>query len=183
MFKWIGKFLKKLLKAIKKILAIVLIVIAICLILWATLLSGGAALVLFGFAISQTAALVLGAVALAGAFLVDGKTAKEVVGKIGEAAGSAAGAVAGAVGSVVGGATGGLVGALLDNPVIMWGGIAVAAYFLLSSGSEKKNDKQANAKPASTQAKPKLGAPAKPATRVGGSVKRGTNDLSNVLIA
>lgn len=144
MFKWIGKFLKKLLKAIKKILAIVLIVIAICLILWATLLSGGAALVLFGFAISQTAALVIGAVALVGAFLVDGKTAKQVVGKIGDAAGSAAGAVAGAVGSVVGGATGGLVGALLDNPVLMWGGIAVAAYFLLSPGDEEKKGSAAS---------------------------------------
>lgn len=138
MFKWFGKFLKKLLKAIKKILAVVLIVIAICLILWATLLSGGAALVLFGFAVSQTAALVIGAVALVGAFLVDGKTAKEVVGKIGDAAGSAAGAIAGAVGSVVGGAAGGLIGALLDNPVLMWGGIAVALYFLLSPGDEER---------------------------------------------
>lgn len=130
----LGKLFKKLWDAIRRILAIILIVIAVVLVVWAAIFSGGAALVLFGFAISQTAAFVLGALALTGAFLIDAETAKEVTGKIGEALGDAAEATAGIVGDVAGGVATGLLGS--TGGLLIIGGIA--AYFLLSGSKESK---------------------------------------------
>lgn len=128
----IGRLFKKLWDAIRKILAIILIIIAVILIVWAAIFSGGAALVLFGFAISQTAAFVLAALALTGAFLIDAETSKEVVGKIGEAMGDAAESVGGVVGEVVGGGVSGILGS--TGGMLLIGGIAL--YFLLSSSSD-----------------------------------------------
>lgn len=136
-FSKIGRLFKKLWDAIRKILAIILIIIAVILIVWAAVFSGGAALVLFGFAISQTAAFVLGALALTGAFLIDAETSKEVVGKIGDAMGDAAGAVGGAVGNVVGSGIGGLLGSSGGMLLLL----GVGTYFLLSAGSEDKGQK------------------------------------------
>lgn len=130
----LGKLFKKLWDAIRRILAIILIIIAVVLIVWACIFSGGAALVLFGFAISQTAAFVLGALALTGAFLIDAETSKEVTGKIGEALGDAAKATAGIVGDVAGGAASGLLGS--TGGLLIVGGIV--AYFLLSGSKESK---------------------------------------------
>lgn len=165
----IGRLFKKLWDAIRKILAIILIIIAVILIVWAAIFSGGAALVLFGFAISQTAAFVLAALALTGAFLIDAETSKEVVGKIGEAMGDAAESVGGVVGEVVGGGISGVLGS--TGGMLLIGGVAL--YFLLSSSSNA-SDKSAKAdKPA-----------AEPSKRVGKgtvqvkaapSVKRATN--------
>lgn len=146
-FSKIGRLFKKLWDAIRKILAIILIIIAVILIVWAAVFSGGAALVLFGFAISQTAAFVLGALALTGAFLIDAETSKEVVGKIGDAMGDAAGAVGGAVGNVVGSGIGGLLGSSGGMLLLL----GVGAYFLLSSGSK---DKKSPAPKQVTNAKP-----------------------------
>lgn len=130
----LGKLFKKLWDAIRRILAIILIVIAVVLVVWAAIFSGGAALVLFGFAISQTAAFVLGALALTGAFLIDAETSKEVTGKIGGALGDAAEATAGIVGDVAGGVASGLLGS--TGGLLIVG--LVAAYFLLSGSKESK---------------------------------------------
>lgn len=136
----LGKLFKKLWDAIRRILAIILIIIAVVLVVWACIFSGGAALVLFGFAISQTAAFVLGALALTGAFLIDAETSKEVTGKIGQALGDAAEATAGIVGDVAGGAASGLLGS--TGGLLIVGGIV--AYFLLSGSKESKvEDSQA----------------------------------------
>lgn len=137
-FKKIGGFFKKLLKALKKILAVLLIIIAVVLFIWATICTAGATLVVFGLAITPTIAVVLGAIAITGAFLIDPKTSSKVVGKIGEAAGQAAGAIASATGSVVGGAIKGIV-----NSPLIWilgGGVAI---WLLSRDSNGKETKAA----------------------------------------
>lgn len=152
----IGRLFKKLWDAIRKILAIILIVIAVILIVWAAVFSGGAALVLFGFAISQTAAFVLGALALTGAFLIDAETSKEVVGKIGEAMGDAAGSIGGAIGDVVGGGVGGLLGSS-GGTLLM---IGVGVFLLLqfgSSGKKKKADSSAEQRAVDDRAQTKRG--------------------------
>lgn len=143
LFKAIGRFLKKLLSLIKKILAVLLIVIAVILFVWATICTAGATLVIFGFAISATMAVILGVLAVVGAFLIDGKTASKVVGKIGDAAGKAAESVAGAVGKVTEGAVTGFLGS--SGGLLLVGG--VLAYFLLSGSSSDKPEVSKDAKP------------------------------------
>lgn len=136
--KWFANFFKKLLKAIKKILAIVLIIIAVILLVMATIATGGTALVVFGFAISTTAAYVLAALAVTAAFLIDPETSKEVVGKVGDAVKDATSSIGNAVGSVVGGGLGGLVGGLFESP---WGLViaGVGLWWLLrDDGNEKR---------------------------------------------
>lgn len=135
-FKKLAGLFKKLFALIKKILAIILIVIAVILIIWACLVTGGAALVVFGFAISQTMAIVLACVAITGAFLIDPKTSKQVVGKIGDAAGEAAEAVAGAVGKVTGSGVKGVIEGLLgsNGMYILAGGLAL--WFFMSNNDD-----------------------------------------------
>lgn len=129
-FKAIGKFLKKILDVIRKVLAIILIIIAVILFIWATICTAGATLVIFGFVITQTMAVILGILAVVGAFLIDGKTATKVVGKIGEAASDAAQSVGQAAGSIAGG----LISGIADSPLI-WVLGGVALFYLLSSSS------------------------------------------------
>lgn len=165
----IGRLFKKLWDAIRKILAIILIIIAVILIVWAAIFSGGAALVLFGFAISQTAAFVLAALALTGAFLIDSETSKEVVGKIGEAMGEAAQSVGQVVGDIAGGGISGLLGS--NGGMLLVGGIAL--YFILSSGSNSRDRKEgrANAIKNGKAGNPKGDKSAVGGTVVGTSVK------------
>lgn len=192
--KWLTNFFKKLWNAIRKILSILLIVIAVILLVWATLATGGATLALFGFVLTTTQALIVGGLALAGAFLIDKGTASKTVGKIGEAVSGAAGAVGSVVGGAAGGAATGVIGALLGNPYLMAIGIGVAGYFLLKSGKDSKSQKSAAAgsqvkakgsadsgpkpsvvTPISRPGQVKETATAKPARR------SGTNNLEGVL--
>lgn len=129
-FKAIGKFLKKILDVIRKVLAIILIIIAVILFIWATICTAGATLVIFGFVITQTMAVILGILAVVGAFLVDGKTATKVVGKIGDAASDAAQSVGQAAGNIAGG----LISGIADSPLI-WVLGGVALFYLLSNSS------------------------------------------------
>lgn len=138
--KWLTSFFKKLWNAIRKVLAVLLIVLAVILLVWATLATGGATLALFGFVMTTTQALIVGGLALAGAFLIDKDTASEVVGKVGEAVSDAAGAVGGVVGGATGGAVTGVVGALLGNPYILAIGLGVLGYYLLKSDKEKSSE-------------------------------------------
>lgn len=128
-FKAIGKFLRKIWDVVRKVLAVVLIIIAVILVIWACIFCPPLGGVLFGFALTSTAAYALAAVLLVGAFLIDSETAHEVVGKIGEAAGDAAGAVAGAVGDTASGVLGGLFSSDLF-PLLL---VGVGGYFLLTS--------------------------------------------------
>lgn len=140
-FSKLASFFKKLFDLIKKILTILLIIIAVMLLVWACIASGGAVLTVFGFAISQTMAIVLGCLAITGAFLLDPTTAKKVVGKIGEAAGEAAAAVGGAVGNVIGGAASGISSALFGSNGIWLIAAVVGGYFLLSSSSDEESSR------------------------------------------
>lgn len=136
--KWFSNFFKKLLKAIKKILAVVLLIVAVVLLVMATIATGGTALVLFGYAISTTAAYVLAALAVTAAFLVDPETSKEVVGKVGEAVKDATSSIGGVVGGIAGGAIGGLIGGLFESP---WGLViaGVGIWWLLrDDGNDKR---------------------------------------------
>lgn len=137
-FKAIGRFLKKLLSVIKKILAVLLIIIAVILFIWATICTAGATLVLFGFIITPTLAVILGVLAVVGAFLIDGKTASKVVGKIGEAAGQAAESVGKVVGNVAGGALAGLA----SSPVFWIAGGVLLLYFFGKSNDSSRVTKR-----------------------------------------
>lgn len=118
-------------------LAVVLIIVAVLLILWSALVTGGATLTLLGFVLTPTTALIVAAVCITGAFLVDKETAGKTVGKIGEAASDAVEAVGGAVGDVAGG----LLSGLASSPVVLGVAAVAAAYFLLNSGgATKPND-------------------------------------------
>lgn len=134
--KWLGKFFKKLWNAIRKILAVVLIIAAIVIAIWATLITGGAALPLL-LGLSSTMMYVVAGLALVGAFIIDDDTSKKVTGQIGDAVGDAAGAVGSVVGSATGGAITGVLGAILDNPVLLVAGIGIMVYFLSDSSSDK----------------------------------------------
>lgn len=156
-FKKIAKLFKSLLKAIKKILAVLLIVIAVILFVWATICTAGATLAIAGFLITPMTAVLLGVLAVTGAFLVDKDTAKQVTGKIGDALGNVAESVGNITGSVVGG---GVKGLLSSPAVWLVGGIGLLWW--LSSGSD------------STRYKPKSEGKAKP-----GAVKPGASNLNN----
>lgn len=149
-FKAIGNFLKKILDVIRKVLAIILIIIAVILFIWATICTAGATLVVFGFVITQTMAIILGILAVVGAFLIDGKTASKVVGKIGDAASDAAQSVGQAVGNVAGG----LISGVADSPLVwLIGGVAL--FYLLSGNSGSTEKTAVNA--ASSNEAPKVG--------------------------
>lgn len=138
MFKKLGSLFKKLWNAIRKVLAVLLIIIAVILICFFTFGTGLLVIPFLGIALTPTMALLAGILALTCAFIVDADTSSEVVGKVGEALGDAAKAVGSAAGSVVGGAASGL----FSSPVIMWGAIAVGAYFLLGSGGDEDKTEQ-----------------------------------------
>lgn len=140
-FRKLASFFKKLFDLIKKILTILLIIIAVLLLVWACIASGGAVLTVFGFAISQTMAIIFGCLAITGAFLLDPKTAKKAVGKIGEAAGEAAAAVGGAVGDVVGGVASGVSSALFGSDGFWLIAAVVGGYFLLSSSPDEESSR------------------------------------------
>lgn len=183
--KWFTNFFKKLLKAIKKILAIVLIIIAVILLVMATIATGGTALVVFGYAISTTAAYVLAALAVTAAFLIDPETSKEVVGKIGEAVKDATSSIGNAVGSVVGGGLGGLIGGLFESP---WGLViaGVGIWWLLKDdGNDKRVETREKAK-ANKKAVPMLkdgkAAPAAKSSGLDGKNAK-PGDLSRILEA
>lgn len=91
---------------------------------------------LFGV-LSATQAIVIACVALAGAFMIDGDTAEQIVSSVGDgvseavtSVGSAVGDVAGAVGGAVGDTVSGVLGGILSSPV-GWLIIGVGIYFLL----------------------------------------------------
>lgn len=139
----IASFFKKLWDIVKKVLVYILIICAILLILWACFFSGGA--LLFGL-LTATQAIVVACVALAGAFLLDGDTANQIVSSIGNATadavtsvGEAAGDIAGAVGGAVGDVAGGLLEGVLSSP-IGWIAIGIGV-FLFMKGDDEKIDK------------------------------------------
>lgn len=125
MFDWLKDFFRSIFDAIKKVLAIALLIIAAILIIWSVLATGGATLVIFGYAISTTMAMFLGGLAIVGAFLIDAETAGEVVGKVGEAVGDAVEAVTGAGASIVGGAIKGLFSSPLGIAIAAIGGLVL----------------------------------------------------------
>lgn len=140
-FSKLANFFKKLFDLIKKILTVLLIIIAVILLVWACIASAGAVLTVFGFAITQTMAIIFGCLAITGAFLIDPKTAKKAVGKIGEAAGDAAEAVGGAVGVVVGGAVSGVGSAIFGENGLWILAAVIGGYFLLTSDSNSRDSR------------------------------------------
>lgn len=137
----IVSFFKKLWDIVRKVLTYILIVCAILLILWACFFSGGA--LLFGL-LTATQAIVVACVALAGAFLLDGETAEQIVSSVGSATadavtsvGEAAGEVAGAVGGAVGDVASGVFEGLLSSPIGLIA-VGVGLYFLLKSDAPKE---------------------------------------------
>lgn len=147
--KKIGRFIKKVWDTIRKYIAIILVIVAVIFFFWAALIYvgvlGAATFVIAGVTISITAlgAVLLGVLALTGAFLFDSDAAHKAVGEVADALGEAAksvGIVAGAVtGGLIGGATSGLFGTTAGK-VILIGGAAVLAWWLLgdSGGSEEE---------------------------------------------
>lgn len=139
----IASFFKKLWDIVKKVLVYILIICAVLLVLWACFFSGGA--LLFGL-LTATQAIVIACVALAGAFLLDGDTANQIVSSIGNATadavtsvGEAARDVAGAVGGAVGDVASGLLEGVLSSPI---GLIAIGiVVYLLLKGDDKESDK------------------------------------------
>lgn len=130
----IVSFFKKLWDVVRKVLTYILIICAVLLILWACFFSGG--LLLFGV-LSATQAIVIACVALAGAFMIDGDTAEQIVSSVGDgvseavtSVGGAAGDVAGAIGGAVGDTVSGFLDGVLSSPV-GWLMIGVGIYFLL----------------------------------------------------
>lgn len=139
----ITSFFKKLWDIVKKVLVYILIICAVLLILWACFFSGGA--LLFGL-LSATQAIVVACVALAGAFLLDGETADQIVSSIGNATadavtsvGEAAGDVAGAIGGAVGDVASGLLEGVLSSPIGLIA-IGIGVYLLLKR-DDKESDK------------------------------------------
>lgn len=189
MFKKLGSMFKKLWNAIRKVLAIILIIIAVILICFFTFGSGLLIIPFLGIALTPTMALLAGILALTCAFVIDGDTSSEVVGKVGEALGDAAKAVGSATGSVVGGGISGI----LSSPVMTWGLIAVGAYFLLGSGGKSKKEPKPSKRTAVAKAPTvtPIPAPAKKGSEVKaikplptkptGRPSNGTNDLSRLL--
>lgn len=138
----ITSFFKKLWDIVKKVLVYILIICAIILILWACFFSGGA--LLFGL-LSATQAIVVACVALAGAFLLDGDTANQIVSSVGSATadavtsvGEAAGDVANSVGGAIGDVASGLLEGALSSPI---GLIAIGiGVYLLLKGDGRESD-------------------------------------------
>ena len=139
----IASFFKKLWDIVKKVLVYILIICAILLILWACFFSGGA--LLFGL-LTATQAIVVACVALAGAFLLDGDTADQIVSSVGSATADAVTSVGGAVGDVAGataGAVGDVAGDLLEGVLsspIGWIAIGIVAYLFLKGGSKESEE-------------------------------------------
>lgn len=173
-FSKLASFFKKLFDLIKKILTILLIIIAVILLVWACIASAGAVLTVFGFAITQTMAIIFGCLAITGAFLIDPKTAKKAVGKIGEAAGDAAEAVGGAVGEVVGGAVSGIGSAIFGENGLWILAAAVAGYFLLTSDSNSSDSYRSTG--------PRTGVKSKKEEESPKIANPSTNELSNGII-
>lgn len=139
----IASFFKKLWDIVKKVLVYILIICAVLLILWACFFSGGA--LLFGL-LTATQAIVIACVALAGAFLLDGDTANQVVSSIGNATadavtsvGEAAGDVAGSIGGAVGDVAAGLLEGVLSSP-IGWIAIGIGVYLLFKGDGEEDKE-------------------------------------------
>lgn len=137
----IVSFFKKLWDIVRKVLTYILIICAILLILWACFFSGGA--LLFGL-LTATQAIVVACVALAGAFLLDGETAEQIVSSVGSATadavtsvGEAVGEVGGSVGGAVGDVVSGVFEGLLSSPIGLIA-VGVGLYFLLKSDAPKE---------------------------------------------
>lgn len=140
---WLFNFFKKLWKAIKKVLAVVLIVLAVILLVMVVFASGGLLAPIFGIVLTTTQAILLGVLAITGAFLIDPETASATVGAIGGAVGDAAEAVGSAVGDVVSGATEGIFSALSSSP-LLWIALGIGAFWLLgkSDSSDDTSDRR-----------------------------------------
>lgn len=134
---WLFDFFKKLWKAIKRVLTVILIILAVVLLVMAVFATGGLLAPIFGIVLTTAQAVLLGVLAITGAFLLDPETASEVTGNIAEAVGSAAGAVAGVVGAGVSGAAEGLFESLTSSPLFLVA-LGVGAYFLLKPDSENE---------------------------------------------
>lgn len=127
---WLFDFFKKLWNAIKKVLTVILIILAVVLLVMAVFATGGLLAPIFGIVLTTTQAILLGVLAITGAFLLDPETASEVSGDIAKAVGSAAGAVTGIVGAGVSGAAEGLLESLMSSPLFLVA-LGVGAYLLL----------------------------------------------------
>lgn len=140
---WLFDFFKRLWNAIRKVLAVVLIVLAVILLVMVVFASGGLLAPIFGIVLTTTQAILLGVLAITGAFLIDPETASATVGAIGEAAGDAAEAVGSAVGDVVSGATEGVFSALSSSP-IFWIALGIGAFWLFgkSGSSDDASDRR-----------------------------------------
>lgn len=135
----IVNFFKKLWSMIKKILVYVLIAIAVFIVLWAVFATGGAALPLLGFALTTTQAIVASLACLAGAFLIDSDTAKEVTGAMADAVGDATKAAAVVAGSAVSGAISGV----LSSSPWLWVALGVGLFFLFKGEDDEQGSSSA----------------------------------------
>lgn len=140
---WLFDFFKKLWNAIKKVLAVVLIVLAVILLVMVVFASGGLLAPIFGIVLTTTQAMLLGVLAITGAFLIDPETASAVVGAIGEAAGDAAETVGSVIGDVASGITEGVFSALSSSP-LFWIALGIGVFWLLgkSDSSDKASDRR-----------------------------------------
>lgn len=136
---WLFNFFKKLWNAIKKVLAVILIILAIVLLVMAVFATGGMLAPIFGVVLTTTQALLLGVLAITGAFLIDPETASEVTGEIADAVGSGAAAVTGIVGAGVAGVAEGVLDTLASSPVF-WIALAVGALVLLKGNDDSYDE-------------------------------------------
>lgn len=144
-------WLKKIWKKIRKVVAIILVIVAVVLLCYAAAVYFGLASTLTIGTVEITAgvAAVIGAGALAGAFLLDKTAATKAVGDVTKAVGSAAAAVAGfATGTIASAASGAVSGAVKGGgPIIgmiVIGGIVYLGYKLISNigGSKSHNNNE-----------------------------------------
>jgi hypothetical protein len=129
MWSKIKSFFKKLWKAIKKVIVAILLIVAVILLVWSAIVTGGATLVILGFTITPAIAMVIGVLAVVGAFLIDAEYAKELTGKIGDAVADAAGAIAEVVAEVGSEVAEKGILAVIKSPVGI-AAIGIGAYFL-----------------------------------------------------
>lgn len=128
-------FFKKIWDFIKKVLVYVLIACAVFIALWAVFATGGALLPFLGVAFTTTQSVVAALACLAGAFLIDKDTAKQVTGSVADAVRSATEAAA----NVATSAAGGAVSGILSSNLFMYALIGLGAYLLITHDKSKDN--------------------------------------------
>lgn len=127
----------KILSSIKRLFAKIMVIIAIVLVALAIIYSGSAGIEIFGFTISPVMMSFLAALSLALAYIIDGKSAGEMLNRVTQGAKD----VVNATGEILGEAvttTGNVVTTGIQSfilPILLVGG----GYYLLTQGDDDGN--------------------------------------------